>query len=349
MVKQNNRNRLILLLGLILMMLHRQRILTSHTINERLMVQMDPAVFKPVTSMSEKARRRTIIHPLSPAFAKQRILVVYSGPTSLARLEGKNELYLRNLDFFLKHGVDCQHADFVISLSESVQIAYRSQLADLDENCKASFGRSVKTLLRTPECHDLATLYALFYKSEITAEKYDYLIYLNCGLTGPSPELSSTWLQPFLEPLLGLNVSMSGLSINCFRKNKPHVMSFAYALTKEGLRIVLDSGSIFDCRKMPKHNNTFNKIVAKYEQGMSKALLQEGRGLASLFPKTVVFWRNRTQCTLRDRWTESQLREDYGGRLPHLNETLFFKSSRLLTREIKELIQYPRNATWHAV
>eukprot|EP00545_Synedropsis_sp_CCMP1620_P001675 CAMPEP_0119024156 /NCGR_PEP_ID=MMETSP1176-20130426/31345_1 /TAXON_ID=265551 /ORGANISM="Synedropsis recta cf, Strain CCMP1620" /LENGTH=106 /DNA_ID=CAMNT_0006979373 /DNA_START=27 /DNA_END=343 /DNA_ORIENTATION=- len=50
----------------------------------------------------------TSVVSLNSQLVDKKILVAYSGPTSLERSKGKNELYLRNLDFFLKHGVDCR-------------------------------------------------------------------------------------------------------------------------------------------------------------------------------------------------------------------------------------------------
>lgn len=102
------------------------------------------------------------------------ILIGYSGPTSLDRTEGKNELYLRNFDFFLKHGVDCHHADFAISLTESVERVYHTQLQALQhQDCS----HRIYTLVREDEsCHDLATVYSIFYNSTIPALSYDYFI-----------------------------------------------------------------------------------------------------------------------------------------------------------------------------
>lgn len=167
-------------------------------------------------------------------------------------------------------------------------------------------------------------------------------------MTGPSPS-NVWWWQPFLDPL-SETVKMSGLSVNCFRKNSPHVQSMAYALDRVGLRTVLNSTAIFDCSQQFRADevNRFNKIVKRYEQGMSKAILQQGYGLASIVWPGVVFWENRTNCTLIDRWGEANLKLSFGGRLPHLNETIFFKSSRLLPKEIADLIEYPGEPTWHA-
>jgi hypothetical protein len=81
---------------------------------------------------------------------------------------------------------------------------------------------------------------------------------------------------------------------------------------------------------------------------MSKAIIENGYGLASIVWPGVVFWKNRTNCTLVDRWGEANLRLSFGGRLPHLNETIFFKSSRLLPKEIAWFINYTAEPSWHA-
>jgi hypothetical protein len=288
---------------------------------------------------------------LNSHLASKKILVAYSGPISMDRTEGKNELYLRNLDFFLKHGVDCRYQDTVIALTEAVEEVYHEQLVRLDQQCQQGTGgeHRVYTLLRNKECHDLATVHTLFYNSTIPTQTYDYFVYINCGMTGPSPNMQPAWVMPFIEPLND-RVKMSGLSVNCFRKNAPHVQSFAYALDRIALQEVLQSDSIFDCRNLViKDATMFNKIVAKYEKGMSKAVLKAGYGLASIIWPGIVFWENRTNCTLVDRWGEANLKLSFGGRLPHLNETIFFKSSRLLPQEIANVIDFPGEASWHAI
>mmetsp|Transcript_9943 Transcript_9943/g.14637 ORF Transcript_9943/g.14637 Transcript_9943/m.14637 type:complete len:350 (+) Transcript_9943:130-1179(+) len=289
---------------------------------------------------------------LPSSVKKSKILVGYSGPTSLDRSLGKNELYLRNFEFFLQYGVDCRYFDTAIGLTEEVANFYQSRLEDLQRDCKP-FGNNVFTVLRADDnCHDLDTVYTLFYNSSIAIRTYDYFVYVNCGMTGPSPQYSSlplSWVSRFLDPLSD-TVKMSGLSINCFRKNAPHVQSMAYAFDRVGLEIVLErSNAIFDCRKELKDINQFNKIVIRYERGMSTAILKEGYGLASIVWPGIVFWENRTNCTLIDSWGEANLKSSFGGRLPFLNETIFFKTSRLLPLEMAQLIDFPGlKASWHA-
>ena len=324
--------------GLAMLVLYIELLASVSSIQASLSFEDIPADMRSVVDVSTNSK-----------LANKKILVAYSGPTSLDRSEGKNELYLRNFDFFLEHGVDCQHQDTVIALTESVEQVYRDQLARLDRDCQTR-GRRVYTLLRDLDCHDLATVHTLFYNSTVPTRTYDYFVYINCGMTGPAPDLKGSWLLPFVEPL-SETVKMSGLSVNCFRKNSPHVQSMAYALDRIGLDIVLESPSIFDCRQefsQNERNNAFNKIVIRYERGMSKAILEKGYGLASIVWPGVVFWDNRTNCTLIDRWGEANLKKTFGGRLPHLNETIFFKSSRLLPKEIAQLIDYPGEPSWHA-
>ena len=43
----------------------------------------------------------------STATKKKRTLVVYSGPTSLDRTIGKNDVYLTNFEYFIRHGIEC--------------------------------------------------------------------------------------------------------------------------------------------------------------------------------------------------------------------------------------------------
>lgn len=337
-----------IVIGVALILLFKERISTFSSIQAT-------AYFEAVRTISSvnvtSSSHAVADEKLNSKLVDKKILVAYSGPTSMDRTEGKNELYLRNLDFFLKHGVDCRYQDTVIALTESVEKVYHEQLVEMNEACgRTSSGRhQLYTLVRNKECHDLATVHTLFYNSTIETDTYDYFVYINCGMTGPSPGMQPAWVWPFIEPLND-RVKMSGLSVNCFRKNSPHVQSMAYALDRIGLAEVLRSGSIFDCRSLDISSEImFNKIVAKYEKGMSKAVLNAGYGLVSMIWPGVVFWENRTNCTLVDRWGEANLKVSFGGRLPYLNETIFFKSSRLLPKEIADVIGFSGEASWHAI
>ena len=41
----------------------------------------------------------------------QKTLVVYSGPTSMDRLQDKNGMYFDNMNYFLEHGISCYDDD----------------------------------------------------------------------------------------------------------------------------------------------------------------------------------------------------------------------------------------------
>ena len=62
-------------------------------------------------------------------------IVVYSGPTSLDRSLGKNDLYLKNFDYFLQNGIDCEHQDTVLVLTKEVATHYASTINAIRESC----------------------------------------------------------------------------------------------------------------------------------------------------------------------------------------------------------------------
>ena len=316
------------------------RSVPNEPLNSNGIVSNGEELTAPKSTANERLRSSTLRY-------EKEILVVYSGPTSLNKNEGKNELYLHNFDFFLKHGIDCGFQDTVITATQEVYDAYQPKV-----NCS-----NLTWILREPECHDMETVHVVLFNSTINVRKYDYFVYINCGLTGPPPpsHRHRHWALSFITPLSD-TVKMTGLSVNCFRKNSPHVQSMAYALDRVGLDLVMQSGSIFDCRNSSLirpgdvQAKTFQRIVMLYERGMSKAILQAGYGLSAIIPNWsgTVFWENRTNCTMIDKWSNKLMRVSFGGRIPSLEEMIFFKTSRMLPKEYAELIQYPREPHWFA-
>jgi len=172
-------------------------------------------------------------------------------------------------------------------------------------------------------------------------------------------------------------VKMSGLSLNMYgfdkRKQQPHIQSFLYALDRKGIEIIQGANSLFDCLQLPPlsarhHRNNkqytpeelmFHEIVMRYELGLSTAILEAGYAIAPLLhprqPKCTHVTKadiledpnnqNKAmdpnqKCRNFDMWYTQPLEHLYHGRIPTLNETLFFKSSRFVTPEIATLIQY---------
>jgi len=281
---------------------------------------------------------------------ERQILVVYSGPTSMDRTqEGKNkqELYHRNMIYFMKHGVDCRSQDTVFVVTREVRPHYQDQIRKMNLKC-LPHNHSVQLLVREPECYDLETVRTVFFNSNVNVASYDYFVYVNCGMSGPFVNKHANQL-PWTNQLISLlndNVKMSGLTAYC--PNSPrreHIQSFVYALDRVGLDIILKSNAIFDCRQVGFTWSLTRYIVYNYEIGMGQAILNSGHGLASLLPRIVIMPENRTKCSNFDIWGKSGLTKKFG-HIPSCNETLFFKSSRLLTKEVAQMIEYPGKPHW---
>ena len=152
--------------------------------------------------------------------SEKRTLVVYSGPTSLDRTNGKNDIYLTNFDYFLKHGIECDgvinglsnsisssekniHAQnkqssnnirHAIVLTQKVADRYtapdglitRKQL----ECNKAGFHPDdngnpfITVLIREDKCYDMESVLVAVRSIDVQ-HQFDHMVYMNCGLAGP--------------------------------------------------------------------------------------------------------------------------------------------------------------------
>ncbi|KAI2508859.1 hypothetical protein MHU86_5593 [Fragilaria crotonensis] len=318
-----------------------------------------------------------------------KILVVYSGPTDImdpniepGKISWKHkrmELYRLNFEFFLRHGIHCQTQDTLIVVTDVVKSKYQTQIDELHDKCHGNYGNYVRLITRNNTCLDLDSVrVAIEYTVQgdrpavvtnpsttstnigaaVTSAYYDYFVYINCGVTGPSPQFSNRpWTSVFLEKLRD-GVKMVGLTINCHFPRSPHVQSMMYALDREGLQVVVDGGAIFDCTKRPDYlgiafSALQNKIIWGYEIQMSKLIVQAGYGISSIVRPTTLFRHNKTQClnkhgnaTLNDIWLGKPLTE-YFGRIPSLDEVIFFKTSRILTPETADLINFTLEVDWN--
>jgi hypothetical protein len=314
-----------------------------------------------------------------------KILVVYSGPTDLLdpnirpeqmkRTHKKMELYRLNFELFLRHGIHCQTQDTLLVVTDVVKARYQTQIDELHNQCHHNYGNYVRLLVRNNTCLDLDSVrVAIEYTTQgnrpavvshrsttnndtMPLAYYDYFVYMNCGVSGPSLQWSSRpWTSIFLQGLRD-GVKMTGLSMNC-KFHMPHIQSMMYAMDREGLQIVIDGGAIFDCTKQRGYstwdrNRLHATIVSGYEVKMSRLLLKAGYGISSVVRPTTIFQTNSTQClneyrndTLNDIWISKRLIEYYG-KIPSLDDVVFFKTSRILTPETANLINYTLRVDWN--
>lgn len=151
---------------------------------------------------------------------KKRTLVVYSGPTSLDRSIGKNDIYLNNFDYFIEHGIEChglggtpddnnheQHpfedlnVHYVIVLTQEVADRYTAEdglITRKQADCRAAKHEMqrkyhqvlvddnslITVLVREDRCYDMESLLLVSRTYDIP-NLYDHMVYINCGLAGP--------------------------------------------------------------------------------------------------------------------------------------------------------------------
>lgn len=282
-----------------------------------------------------------------------KILVVFSGPAT--RTEGdvhKNELYIRNLDFFLEHGVDCKVQDTIIVLGHDVAPLYRNELTELDKVCQRDHSHRITLLERDDVCYDMESVRIVVHDNVTDILAYDYFIYVNCGTTGPvmlkNENQSLPWTSAFIDKMVG-NVKMVGLSHNC---GPVHIQSMVYCLDKVAIKLIKESTCVFDCRPLmaafPNMTklNILHRIIREYEKGMSRKILDNGYDIMSLTRPKIFTKENRSNCTERDLWVSSRLKTTYG-KIPSLGEVLFFKTSRVLTPETAALINFTGKIWWN--
>jgi len=186
----------------------------------------------------------------------------------------------------------------------------------------------------------METVRVILQGGQVNVKDYNYFIYVNCGTTGPAPT-NYPWTLDYTSRMDD-KVKMVGLSHNR-HSGQPHIQSMVYALDRVGLELIQEQGAVYDCRGQlhPRDN-----IISRYEIGMSRILLDAGYAIRSILRNTTIQnWHD--PCEGEDMWFKSRLKEFTGlGRVPHLNETIFFKTSRVLPEEIANKIKYTRHVHW---
>ena len=150
---------------------------------------------------------------------KKRTLVVYSGPTSLDRTIGKNDIYLNNFEYFVRHGIECHglggtdvpeseeqpfedlNLQYVIVLTAEVAQKYTAEdglITRKQAECRAAQQQRqrlnhqvvgndnslITVLVREDRCYDMESLLLVSRTYDIP-HLYDHMVYINCGLAGP--------------------------------------------------------------------------------------------------------------------------------------------------------------------
>jgi hypothetical protein len=177
---------------------------------------------------------------------------------------------------------------------------------------------------------------------------------------------------------------MSGLTLNCEVGDRyQHMMSIVYALDRIGLDIIMKSDAIFVCLVNEVDLKKFKSfIIDNHEFKMGQVILDDGYGLRPLIRHhkgMLVIKENAGDCSpckddakkvedktdedekkenvlspscherayYEDMWLGSRLKSVFDGRIPSLEDVLFFKTSRYLTPEIAAQINYTDELNWN--
>lgn len=299
--------------------------------------------------------------PTKPATKPtDRVLVVYSGPTQVVnrtivehpssnKFERKAELYRVNFEHFLKYGVQCKTQDTVLVVTKEVEVQYRARVDRMHAECQSKYKHQVILAIRNSTCLDLETVRRVFHDDIVDIDSYDYFVYANCGTSGPARKWANLpWTDVFIDKLSD-TVKMSGLTVNC--RGPPHVQSMVYALDRVAIAIMKKSRAIFDCVKEPPNLGIkeANQIINRYERGMSREIMNAGYGVASIIKPIVLNTKSVSACRAnddyRDQWMTNQMNTDYG-RLLDLEDTVFFKTSRIMSEATKKELNFTLEVNW---
>eukprot|EP01082_Thalassiosira_pseudonana_P003141 g2850.t1 g2850 contig12:916580-918207(-) len=272
--------------------------------------------------------------------APQKTLIIYSGPTSLNRLQDKNGMYIDNMNYFLSHGISCKDNDGAFAnddnnadKSDSVIVSYvfvvTQDVADYytagsgliakkiqeceryqqqqqqQQHTKQHGDRQVeepfiKVIVRQDRCYDMESMRVVLEEIDVEAD-YDNLLFLNCGLVGPKCHSVNTHFHTYF----------------------PHVQSFLYAIRTDTVPILLSSGAIYDCgltqEQLAADTARRFELINRYEVGMSTQLLKRGYEIGTPFinrwdmGNPLVLNQNSTQGTelddsICDIWYEDGVR-----------------------------------------
>mmetsp|Transcript_7679 Transcript_7679/g.16610 ORF Transcript_7679/g.16610 Transcript_7679/m.16610 type:complete len:507 (+) Transcript_7679:165-1685(+) len=149
--------------------------------------------------------------------APQKTLVIYSGPTSMNRVQDKNGMYIDNMNYFLEHGISCSDdtasniqseeddntesiiVNYAFVLTQEVADYYSAPNGPLTkkiQECKGvgkedqveedgeTTSTFIKVITRQDRCYDMESIRTVVTTMNVQA-LYDNLLFINCGLVGP--------------------------------------------------------------------------------------------------------------------------------------------------------------------
>ena len=279
--------------------------------------------------------------------------VIYSGPTNM-----EESTYDENFRFFLRHGLPCSYKDlthhdhqvherpirFVFVLTSVAKRKYGDYIRALNQS---SCGNDLHILIRENRCYDMESARIAFHGSHRydVLGQMDHVIFVNCGLLGPLLHKNITtpkeldeapfWTESFTD-MIDDKIKLSGLTFNCGGKKDQihaHIQSMLWATDRTGLQRILASDAIYDCGDQLSTRTGRDELIARYEMGLSRAIMKAGYGIASHLPTQpgIFVWDNATEVVnatkfprwCRDLWFRKQLKNHIGN-----DGLLFYKRSR---------------------
>jgi len=257
-----------------------------------------------------------IFYPMKRGKEKELLLILYSGPTDLPSSSQVARVYDSNFRFFLKHALPCSHrvaldwrVQIFITLTADTSAYYAPAIARLPRACG-----KLQILERKGKCYDMESVRLfLATKFKLLHEKKYKFVYVNCGMVGPLiPNLENGVVEAYWPELyvgmLDKNVKLVGQIINCGGKRNTkhaHVGSELWATDAEGLRIILESGAVYDCGADHLTRDARDDLIIRYEMGISRAILLSGfmiRAQLSPFTFTKKNFSNHAPSDCVDIW-----------------------------------------------
>lgn len=325
----------------------------------------------------KKPVSKTVMGPGSRVLERlsRRTIVAYSAPTSLDYFAGKSAVYFKNFHYFLDHAIDCSKHSTVIITTKVVSDEYRHRIMKMNFDLCRDTQYSIELLEREDKCYDMESMRT--FLREIDTTKWDYFLYVNCGMVGPKWNGNQHWTDVFTSRL-SETTKLTGVTINM--SFHPHVQSFTLATDRIGIDIIKNSDAVYDCGV---HNDqSMNeeqkwKIIDQYEIGMSRKIINAGYTISSLVGalgdsfsidkediNTIIersqtnsaenplvesteenIWDSNTENLLlpygADIWNENGLRSVGKGGIPSWSDFVFFKASReIILPAINDEVQY---------
>ncbi|MBN3857415.1 hypothetical protein G3N59_28925 [Paraburkholderia sp. Ac-20340] len=240
----------------------------------------------------------------------------------------RDAVYIRNFAHFLlfAYSTDC---DFVIVVAGSHTI-------DLPQR------PNVRYIFSENKNNDYGGYCAAMTELGSDISNYDTVFFVNASVRGPflPPFAMQGWRRVFARKLTG-NIGLVGSTINILSERSPHssqykakyggcvpfshVQTMAYALSKDALHFLRESGFYTEREALSK-----DEVILDYEIRLSQLLLKNGWNITALLPEyDSIDYRkphaeiNRVSVGGDPNWASS-----YFGRAAHPFEVLFIKSSR---------------------